>query len=199
MNSTSNHFPRSLPFQAPQAAPAAAKWSRRHVLLSVAGSVLLVGIVAALVYANNRPPAAVAPSGGKPAETGGKSGNERMLEALGSLSAAHLYQTYLNIGLVADAVEHNVYDQAQGAQMLSTVAGFMDGIDKQLDRLAKDELSPEDREDVQHIRALSSLLRVQVASLQAYWATGEQKYVDRYQDTRKKAWSGLSKALRLNG
>jgi hypothetical protein len=201
----SNPYPRSRPFQPPQAIPGAVpahspsvslaealKRSWRGVLVGTAGAVLIVGSVAGIVYWNNRP-------GSVPATTGGPAvaKNDRMLETLGGLSATHLYQSYLNIGLVADAVENDTYTQAQASQMLFTVAGLMDVVDKQLERLTKMELSGDDKQNVQRIRAISSLMRVQIASLQAYWLTGDEKHAKRYHDTREKAWAGLSEVLGL--
>jgi hypothetical protein len=206
MNSTNNDpYPRSRPFQPPQAIPAAVpaappspclakamKLSWRGVLVGSAGAVLMVGTVAGIVYWNNRPGSTPAATSAPPVAT-----KDRMLETLGGLSAAHLYQSYLNIGLVADAVENDTYTQAQASQMLFTVAGLMDVVDKQLERLTKMELGADDKQNVQRIRAISSLMRVQVASLQAYWLTGDDKHAKRYHETREKAWAGLSEVLGL--
>jgi hypothetical protein len=180
-------------------------WLSRHkLLLGAIGAVCLVGAVAGIVYSANRAstgappgasPGAHAPGSGSGSGSEGK--NERMLETLGGLSAAHLYQTYLNIGLVADAVENETYTAAQAKEMLTTVAGLMDVVDKQLARLAKMDLSTEDQQDVQRIRTISSLMRVQIASLQAYWLTGDARHAARYHETREKAWKGLSEVLGL--
>ena len=123
--------------------------------------------------------------------------NERLLETLGGLSAAHLYQSYLNIGLLADAVDNKTYTQAQALEMLTTVVGLMNTVDKQLDRLAKNDLSADDKRDVERIRSISALLRVQVVALRAYWSTGSAQQAVRYHEARDKAWQGLSEVLGL--
>jgi hypothetical protein len=209
MNSTgSNRIPRGIPYQAPQPVPAAPPpWrpSLRQLLLGAAGAVLLVVVVAGAVYWS-RPPASPPPAAGQPAPAAPKAAaspavdaapkpNERLLEMLGSLSTAHLHQSYLNIGMVADAVENETYTEAQGREMLATVAGLMDVVDRQLARLAKMELNSDDKEAVQHIRNISSLMRVQLVSLQAYWETGESKHAKRYHQAHEQAWKALSEVL----
>jgi len=179
---TNNHYPRALPFQPPPA--------RRRKLLIGGAAVLLVASIAGAVWAFNRAGAPqVAPVPRPP--------GERTLEALGGLSASHLYQSYLNIGMLADAVEHGTYTQSQAQEMLTTVVGLMDVVDRQLDRLVKTELGVEDKRDVERIRVLSALLRVQVAALRAYWRTHDAAQAARYHEAREKSWKGLSDVLGL--
>jgi hypothetical protein len=123
--------------------------------------------------------------------------NDRMLETLGGLCASHLYQSYLNIGLLADAVDNQTYTQAQAQEMLGTVVSLMDTVDRQLDKLIRNDLSEDDKRDVERIRALSALLRVQVLALRNYWSTGSAELAARYHQAREKAWQGLSEVLGL--
>ena len=182
---TNDRYPRGMPFRPPPA--------NRRKLLVAGAAVLLFACVAGAVWSFRRtgpPPAPPAPPAPRPA-------NERTLEALGSLSASHLYQSYLNIGMLADAVEHETYTLSQAQEMLTTVVGLMDIVDRQLDRLAKTELGADDRRDVERIRLLSALLRVQVAALRAYWRTHEAQQAARYHEAREKSWKGLSEVLGL--
>jgi hypothetical protein len=176
--------------------PAAPRWrpSRRATLVAVTGALFLASNVAGIAYFSNRTSGqAVVPHPAVPTKTT----NDRLLEALGCESAVHLYQSYLNIGLIADAVAHKTYTPQEGSNLLSTVAGLMDVVDKQLEGLDKMDIRAEDREGVQRIRALASLMRVQLASLRAYWLSGDSQHADRYQQTREQAWSELSKILGL--
>jgi hypothetical protein len=213
-----NHYPRSLPFQAPgghrmpdtarcpkssRTARVRLGWPdlprRTKVLEAAAAALLLVGVTAGVVFVLNRAardPSLTLPVGGPQARSAGE-GHERMLETLGSLSAAHMYQTYLNIGLIADAVESETYSQQQANAMLSTVVGLMDSVDKQLDRLARVDLGAEDKQDVERIRSLALLLRYQVAALRAYWLSSEPEQAARYHQAREKSWTALSEALGL--
>jgi hypothetical protein len=126
-----------------------------------------------------------------------KATNDRLLEALGCQSAVHLYQSYLSIGLVADAVANKTCKPLDGSKMLTTVAGLIDVVDRQLEELNKLDLQPEEKEGVQRIRAVSSLIRVQLASLQAYWLSGDSRHAERYTKTREQAWTEISELLNL--
>jgi hypothetical protein len=194
--SSSYRLPESLAMPSPQsdlASPAPWRPGRRAVLLGAAALFLLSNVVGIVYFSSTS--SAHAPSNNDPAKA--KAVNERMLETLGCQSAVHLYQSYLNIGLIADSVEHENCSPAEGAKMLNTVASLMDVVDKQLERLTETDFSTEDIQDIQRIRAISSLMRVQLASLQAYWLSGDRKHADRYHETREKAWVELGKVLSL--
>jgi hypothetical protein len=182
MTATANHYPRAMPYRAQVAPP-----RRRRTLVLAALAVLLVAGSAGAVVWFNRPAA-------EPPRTP----QERTLEALGSLSASHLYQSYLNIGMLADAVEEGTYTPSQAQEMLAKVVSLMDVVDRQLDRLARGDLSPDDQRDVERIRGLSALLRSQAAALKAYWQnTADTRLASRYHEAREKAWQGLSDVLGL--
>jgi hypothetical protein len=178
------------------ATPGRRRLSRRSTLLLSAGAVFLVSNVLGVVYFCSQS-SAQSPAPPAPAAGVGKTTNERLLETLGCQSAIHLYQTYLNVGLVAEAVEHETCTPAEGVKMLSTVAGLMDVVDRQLERLGTSGLSPQDKQDIEAVRAIAALLRVQLASLQAYWLSGDRRHADRYHEARKRAWEELGVVLGL--
>jgi hypothetical protein len=130
-----------------------------------------------------------------PKAADGKAAKERFLKALGSLSAAHVYQSYLNVGLLADGVESGAYTKAEAEQMLTTVGNMIDMVDRQLDKIADAGLDADDRQGVKRIQDLTVLLRRQASALRAYWATGEAEQVTRYQQAREAAWTNLSETL----
>src|SRR5262245_57768816 len=104
MSSSNRPYLRSLPYQAPPAQHPPRRG--RMVLYAAAGAALLVlGVAGAVIFANR--------AGATPEPPPARTPHERMLETLGGLSAAHLYQSYLNIGLLADAVENETYTEAQ--------------------------------------------------------------------------------------
>src|SRR5262245_60471978 len=130
MISSSRYYPRASPYHAAEELAAqAARLRRATRLLVVVGAVVLVLTVAAGVFLFNMaqsagPASPQAPAADSPADDpsaasrdngtikgdrliGPKEGKEdptrqreALLEALGGLSAAHLYQSYLNIGLL---------------------------------------------------------------------------------------------------
>jgi hypothetical protein len=189
-------YARSLPFEPQPRDDKTIRVDKRVLIAAAAGALLLS--IGGMAYWLSRPgagpaQAAAAATATTPPQTSG----QRMLETLGGLSAAHLYQSYLNIGLLADAVENDSYTEAQANGMLATVTSLMDMVDRQLDRLTAADVAKEDRQDIERIRDLAQLLRTQVAALRAYWRTGDAREARRYHQARDKAWTGLSDVLGL--
>ncbi|MSQ94981.1 MAG: hypothetical protein EXR98_10560 [Gemmataceae bacterium] len=122
---------------------------------------------------------------------------ERYLEALGSLTAAHLYQTFLNIGLLADAVENDQMEIAEAEKTLANLTRFMTLVETQLDQVASTDLDPSDRKALDSIRKHTESLRAQAAALREYWTTGDLDDAVAFHDARTQAWSGISAMLGL--
>jgi hypothetical protein len=139
--------------------------------------------------------ALVAPAKEAPLSKGDR---ERYLSALGMLSAAHVYQTYLNIGLLADGVESGAYTRAEAEEMLTTLGGLLNQTDRQLDKIAGSGLSEDDRQSVARVRQLTALLRRQAGALRACWAGGGREQIDRYHQAREATWKNVSAVLGLD-
>jgi hypothetical protein len=120
------------------------------------------------------------------------------MEALGGLTGAHVYQSFLNIGLLADAWENDVYDEADAFQMLDTVARMIEGVDRQLAGLGDAEMNPDDQQALRRSRELLALLRTQARELRAYWKTGEKEHADRFHGARETAWAGIKELLKID-
>jgi hypothetical protein len=121
-----------------------------------------------------------------------------MLESLGGLSAANLYQSYLNIGLLADGVESEAFTIEGGASTLKIIANCLTLVDKKLAKLDKESLDPEDQGSLERIKAVAELLRIQARVLLAYWLTGGPVQSAQYQFARRASWKGLSQVLGLD-
>jgi hypothetical protein len=186
---------RAQPAAAAPPPPAGHGPSHRATLVGLAVVFFMASNAAGIFYFGTR--LSAQPVASTSAVVPTKAVNDRLLEALGCQSAVHLYQSYLNIGLVADAVVNKTCKPLDGSKMLTTVAGLIDVVDKQLEELNKLELLPEEKQGVQRIRAISSLIRVQLASLQAYWLSGDSRHAERYTKTREQAWSEISELLNL--
>jgi hypothetical protein len=225
MRQTSNHsYPRGTPYRAPQQHPPTAE-PRGRLLRSAAAAVALVVITAAATLlivnftaprpaplpaerspvAENSKQAVKLPDppprpASQPAPTarGKRSGQERFLEALGGMSAAHVYQSYLNIGLLADGVESEAYTKAEAEQMLATVAAMIDLVDRQLDKIGELDLEADDQHSVERIQELTVLLRRQASALRSYWASGDAEQIARYHEARETTWTTLGKLLGLD-
>ncbi len=150
----------------------------------------------AVVQAEQPPLVPRAPAGDPPANP-----RDRALESLGGLSAAHLYQSYLNIGMLADATENEVYNSDDAKKLLSTILAWMENVDQQLQRLAAVTLEPDDQKKVGQVRELTTLLRMEAKELRAYWDTpetdmeGKKDHETKFHKAREAAWNGIKDLL----
>ena len=89
-------------------------------------------------------------------------GDQKLLEAVGGLSAAYVYQTYLNIGMIGDGVANKTMEAASGKQILGSVVNLVEVIDKQLGALQDgDKLSDDDKRGIAEFRSIIALLRIE--------------------------------------
>ena len=112
------------------------------------------------------------------------------LETVGLLAGVHLYQTHLNIGLLADAAESDVYTTEEANKLLDGVVAMMDTVDMEL-------AGAPDRDASQKARDVAGLLRTEAAELRAYWDNGDQDHVDRFHKAREQAWAGVKTFLHI--
>src|SRR5262249_1785088 len=111
------------------------------------------------------------------------------------LTVGHLYQGYLNIGLLADGREGGAFEKAEAVQVLGEVTNTLQIVDRQLAKLLEQGLDSEDQKDVQHVRKLGSLLRVQARELKAYWDNPDEEQKRKYRKAREAAWAGIERML----
>jgi hypothetical protein len=145
-------------------------------------------------FAGNRPAAGQ----DKKEASADKEARDQLLETVGVLAASQLYQGYLNIGFVADGKAEGTYEEKDAKQILGSVLGLLDTLDKQLEKVGKLDLEKPDREGVDQIRKLSAQLRDQGKELQAFWTTGNKERGAAYEKMRKESWDGISKLLGLD-
>jgi hypothetical protein len=120
--------------------------------------------------------------------------NEAPPETLDSLVGVHLYQSYLNIGVLADATEGDVYTPAEANKLLDRVTAVMDTVDRQLTRL-EEAGKIRDAKSLERTRRLAVLLRTQAKELRQYWATDGEEHAKRYHSARAEAWAGITELL----
>ena len=159
--------------QPPPPAPAAPLDPRlRSFVLRTAALVILcvVGVVAVGAWvvlnagkADSTNPAVATNADATPAAKDETQPNPTMA-TLGSLTAVHLYQTYLNLGFLADGVEYDAYSDGDAKELLASIADMIDGVDRQLEDLARDS-GPRDQQKLTQVRGLIALLRIQAAEL----------------------------------
>ena len=119
-----------------------------------------------------------------------------LLETIGTLGAAHLHETYLNIGFVADGKAEGTYEAKDAKEILRTVLALRETVDKQLERVGKLQLDAADRKSLNKLRALSSLLAEQGKELQAFWDTGKKERGTKYEKIRQQAWEEIQNLTR---
>jgi hypothetical protein len=224
-NRVSKQYPRSLPFRAPEdLQPRLSNLRHWNIMLVVISSALFVAVVASGVVMMNRPHSTIEeptassapplvsafslPSRQEPTSDLAKEKavpakadagpREAFLEALGGLSAVHLYQSYLNIGLVADAVEKEVYTVAEAGKILKTVEDLIGLVDQRLTHLAKTSLDQDDLQALEHIRTVTEQLRLQASALKGFWAAGETENMNRYRQARARCWDELRDLLGID-
>ncbi len=121
-----------------------------------------------------------------------------LTEALGLVSGLQLYQTYLNIGLLADVRAEGLYEAGELSQLLGTVVTPLEQVDKQLGRVAAIKgLSKDDVAALARMRKIVGQLQAQGKSLQTFWDTGVQDHGKRYEIARQAAWKELDDLLGL--
>lgn len=112
-----------------------------------------------------------------------------------------LHQSYLNIGLLADAVENETYTEAEARKLLGTIVSLMDAAEKQIEQGAKTDLAAEDAKKLARGREVLILLRAQASELRAYWDTQEgptrKEHEMRYHQAREEAWTIIKELLGL--
>jgi hypothetical protein len=120
---------------------------------------------------------------------------ERLLETIGSLTEAHCFQTYLNIGLIADGKAKGTYSDKDARKVLASVLSVVHLMEQKLDALDKMDLTKDDREKLEQLRAVSALLRQQGNELLAYWDNGKEEQAAKYEELRKNAWATISELM----
>jgi hypothetical protein len=119
------------------------------------------------------------------------------LQTIGALGAAHLFQAYLSIGLIADGKDKGTYTDEDARKVLKTVLSLVDSVDRQLEAFGKAPLEKEDRDSLEQMRAISALLREQGSTLQTYWDSFQNQDAGRYESLRSRSYAAISKLLAI--
>jgi hypothetical protein len=116
---------------------------------------------------------------------------ERLLEVLGGLSAAHLGQTFINLGMLEDGVEDETYTKAVAAKNLARMVAWIDQVDGYLAKLGDAGLTRADLDTLARIRRASRSLRAQADALSTYWKDGDKEQRQRCQAARELSWIAI--------
>ena len=121
-----------------------------------------------------------------------------LTETVGLLSGLYVYQTYLNIGLLADGKTERLYDEKAARAVLATVLKPLDTVDQQLGKVAQLAETPGNRQTVERLRFIVALLKRQGQELIAFWDNGQPAAGGRYEATRQEAWKQIDALLSLD-
>jgi hypothetical protein len=120
-----------------------------------------------------------------------------LCETLGLLATMQLYQTYLNIGLLADGKAEGVYSAETVSELLGSIIHPLDQVEEQLTKVSQLKLTNEDRDTVKVLVKTLQLLRQQGKALVNFWNTGKEEDAKLYESSRTAAWRELSGLLKL--
>src|SRR5262249_41531096 len=116
---------------------------------------------------------------------------EQLLENVGSVSSIYLYQSYLNVGLLADAVENDTYTKKDAIEILKNISTLLHTVDRQMAKLEAAGLENEEVEAIQQIRKVSKLLKSQAGFLQTHWQTSDKAAFENFHEARQQSWTEL--------
>jgi hypothetical protein len=128
---------------------------------------------------------------------------DKIMDVLGTLTKAHLYQTFLSIVFLADASEHDLYPEAFCKQRLDKVLFLMDAVDHELAGLSKSGLEEQDAKRVADCQQAVALLRTQARELRAFWDTpakdpeARAEHLIRYRKARTEAGTAINEMIAI--
>lgn len=130
-----------------------------------------------------------------------KSMEERrlLLPTVAALASAHCYQTYLNLGFIADGKEQQTYSEKDARKLLDSVLSTLNSIDRSMESLDKIAMDDDERDSLEQVRAAWALLRLQGKQLRVVWDGGKDRDEDlrNYETLRRNSWATISKLMGL--
>jgi len=123
--------------------------------------------------------------------------NEKLLQAVGSFSAATLYNTYATIGSISDGFGKDVYDALTVGNLMDAQKKLMDNLAGVLNRLVEEKtaVTASDIHYCQNAVTILEGLKKQATLLDDYANTKRQNKLSEYDDQRRKNWSAISKLM----
>ncbi len=175
--------------------------------LILAAVVFLTAAGVSFIFLRNSASESAAQPRHKPVSTAARDDNqaqselqrERLLESVGSVSSIYLYQSYLNVGLIADGVKNDTYTKEEAGELLNTIVTLLQTVDAQMQKLENIGLDEEEVAAVKQVRNISGSIKAQTIHLQNHWKTGDKLSLDQFNQSRHESWNELRTVLRLAG
>jgi len=122
---------------------------------------------------------------------------EKLLQTVGSFSAATLYNTYAAIGSIGDGYGHDAYDAVTVSDLLDAQKKLADNLTRVLRELI-DQKTLQNQSDIDYTNKTISILnglKIQAQLMDDYVTTKRQQKLNDYDAQRKKNWAAISKLM----
>ncbi len=120
------------------------------------------------------------------------------LSAIGGLSAAHMYTTYIAIGATADAFGNDVYETEQVQDIMSGMVGMIDTLKKQLLLVQENCEDKDDQRYIDDTIQVYNLLQEEARQLSTFAKTRDITDHRAYEKARTTVWPRIEKLLGLD-
>lgn len=120
------------------------------------------------------------------------------LAAIGGLSAAHMYTTYVAIGATADAFGNDVYDSQQVQDIMGSLVGMIDTLKKQLLLVQENCEDKNDQEYIDETIGVYTLLQEEARQLSNFAESRDISDHRAYEKARTTVWPKIEKLLGLD-
>jgi hypothetical protein len=125
---------------------------------------------------------------------------DKLLGALGALSAGYMYNTYAAIGAICDGFIADTYSQDAADEMLDNQKKLSDNLAKQLTDLIEKNvwLEKNDQDFMRASLLIIKGLKNQAQYFQDYMKNKSDQRKDKFEDQRKENWKQISKLMGLD-
>jgi hypothetical protein len=123
----------------------------------------------------------------------------RLLESIGTLSSAYIYNAYVVIGSISDATVDGVYTDSLATAVLQEQQGMLDVVIESLNMLVK-EKALKDINDIKYVNTLNPILKGLKAQAQSYMdflKTKNTVHTTEFARLRKSNWKSICVILNI--
>ena len=122
-------------------------------------------------------------------------GNIADQQMIGVLSASYLYQSYLNIGLLADATAGGVYEIQEALAQCESLLTVIGGVRDEMLAYSKQIKSESDRLYVESLVKVADLLIQEGSALLRFYETNDETYAEEFMKFNELAQQAVSQLL----
>jgi hypothetical protein len=122
---------------------------------------------------------------------------DKLLGALGGLSAAYLYNTYAAIGAICDGYSSDTYSQSEAEQMLDSQKKLAENLLVLVNELLEEKIITE-KSDQDFMRTSITIfngLKAQAQNFQDYMKNKSDRRKEAYDEQRRENWKKISKLM----